>query len=176
MFKKNPVFGVGAGNFQWRVGEYQTPDQYERLGRSLDGQECHSVYFATLAELGGTGFGLFLAILWYNVRDLSGMLNGKEPLTSGQTVRGKVLSLDSAVRLKRSQVSAAEELARIDPIEQSRLKLYAHGLRGGLLGFLVSGVFLSAFGYPPFWLLTGLIVALKTISMSQPESRQIGAL
>lgn len=173
MFKKNPIFGVGAGNFQWEVGDYQTSDQYERLGRSLDGQECHSVYFATLAELGGTGFGLFLAILWYNIRDLSGMLNGRKPLPSDQTARAKSFSLESTVRLKKAQVTVTKEPVGVGPIEQSRLTLYAHGLRGGLLGFLVSGVFLSAFGYPPFWLLTGLIVALKTISMSQPESRPI---
>lgn len=183
MFKANPVFGVGAGNFQWNLGQYQTPDQFEKLGRSLDGMECHSVYFATLAELGGAGFGLFLAILWYNVRDLSGMLKAKQPLTSdhkriGSSARSapvKTLSFDSAVRVRRSQSAAVEEPARIGPIEQSRLTLYAHGLRGGLLGFLVSGVFLSAFGYPPFWLLTGLIIALKVISTSQPGASPIGA-
>ncbi|MGC4095545.1 MAG: O-antigen ligase family protein [Nitrospira sp.] len=182
MFKDNPVFGVGAGNFRWQVGHYQTPDQFERLGRSLDGQECHSVYFATLAELGASGFGLFLAIIWYNVRDLSGMLNKNPPLASqpkrlglpAQLAQAKVVSLDSRVRLRRSYSGMIEEVAA--PIEQSRLTLYAHGLRGGLLGFLVSGIFLSAFGYPPFWLLTGLIVALKTISVSPQGSRPIGAI
>ncbi|MFO0701280.1 MAG: O-antigen ligase family protein [Nitrospira sp.] len=183
MFKANPVFGVGAGNFRWNLGKYQTQDQFERLGRSLEGTECHSVYFATLAELGAAGFGLFLATLWYNVRDLSGMLKAKNPLASDQQkvglspqlARVKAFSLHSTVRSKRSQPAAAEDLAGIDPIEQSRLTLYAHGLRGGLLGFLVSGVFLSAFGYPPFWLLTGLIIALKMISRPQSESRPLGA-
>ncbi len=182
MFKANPVFGVGAGNFRWNLGRYQTPDQFERLGRSLEGTECHSVYFATLAELGGAGFGIFLAILWYNVRDLSGMLKAKQPLTSdhngirasARSVPVKALSFDSAIRGRRSESAAAEELPRIGPIEQSRLTLYAHGLRGGLLGFLVSGVFLSAFGYPPFWLLTGLIIALKVISASQIGTPPIG--
>ena len=181
MFKANPIFGVGAGNFQWEVGNYQTPDQFERLGRSLDGQECHSVYFATLAEIGGAGFGLFLAILWYNVRDLGGMITAKQPLTSDHKWIGsfdrlapvKALSVDSAVRLHQSQSVPVEEPARIGSIEQSRLTLYAHGLRGGILGFLVSGIFLSAFGYPPFWLLTGLVVALKVISAPQPATRPV---
>ena len=181
MFKANPIFGVGAGNFQWEVGNYQTPDQFERLGRSLDGQECHSVYFATLAEIGGAGFGLFLAILWYNVRDLGGMITAKQPLTSDHKWIGsfdrlapvKALSVDSAIRLHQSQSVPVEEPARIGSIEQSRLTLYAHGLRGGILGFLVSGIFLSAFGYPPFWLLTGLVVALKVISASQPATRPV---
>jgi O-antigen ligase len=181
MFKANPIFGVGAGNFQWEVGNYQTPDQFERLGRSLDGQECHSVYFATLAEIGGAGFGLFLAILWYNVRDLGGMITAKQPLTSDHKWIGssarlapvKALSVDSAVRLHHSQSVPVEEPARIGSIEQSRLTLYAHGLRGGILGFLVSGIFLSAFGYPPFWLLTGLVVALKVISAPQPAPRPV---
>ncbi|MEQ1847687.1 MAG: O-antigen ligase family protein, partial [Nitrospira sp.] len=181
MFKANPIFGVGAGNFQWEVGNYQTPDQFERLGRSLDGQECQSVYFATLAEIGGAGFGLFLAILWYNVRDLGGMITAKQPLTSDHKWIGsfdrlapvKALSVDSAVRLHQSQSVPVEEPARIGSIEQSRLTLYAHGLRGGILGFLVSGIFLSAFGYPPFWLLTGLVVALKVISAPQPATRPV---
>ena len=181
MFKANPIFGVGAGNFQWEVGNYQTPDQFERLGRSLDGQECHSVYFATLAEIGGAGFGLFLAILWYNVRDLGGMITAKQPLTSDHKWIGsfdrlapvKALSVDSAIRLHQSQSVPVEEPARIESIEQSRLTLYAHGLRGGILGFLVSGIFLSAFGYPPFWLLTGLVVALKVISAPQPATRPV---
>lgn len=179
MFKANPIFGVGAGNFQWQVGSYQTADQFERLGRSLDGQECHSVYFATLAELGGAGFGLFLAIIWYNVRDLNGMLSRKKPVPSqqkwiglpAQSARVSAFASDSAIRMKRSQSGAVEGLAVSGSIEQSRLALYAHGLRGGILGFLVSGVFLSAFGYPPFWLLTGLVVSLKMISTPQPASR-----
>lgn len=184
MFKANPVFGVGAGNFRWNLGQYQTQDQFERLGRSLEGTECHSVYFATLAELGGVGFGLFLAILWYNVRDLNGMLKAKQPLTSdhkriGPSVRStpvKTFPFDSARKVRPSQPAAVADSVRISSIEQSRLTLYAHGLRGGILGFLVSGVFLSAFGYPPFWLLTGLIIALKMISMPPPESRSIGTL
>lgn len=179
MFKANPIFGIGAGNFQWEVGNYQTPDQFERLGRSLDGQECHSVYFATLAELGGTGFGLFLLVLWYNLRDLSGMLSGKKLVASqqkwiglpAQSARVNDFASDSAIRIRRSQSGAVEGLAVSGPIEQSRLTLYAHGLRGGILGFLVSGIFLSAFGYPPFWLLTGLVVSLKMISTPQPASR-----
>lgn len=184
MFKANPIFGVGAGNFQWEVGHYQTPDQFERLGRPLDGQECHSVYFATLAELGGAGFGLFLLIIWYNIQDLSGMLQGKKPQASQRAGRGSPVRLaegksflpDPAIGTSRRRVGPVDEPTGNGSIEQSRLTLYAHGLRGGLLGFLVSGVFLSAFGYPPFWLLTGLIVALKTISRPQPGPRPIGAI
>lgn len=183
MFKANPIFGVGAGNFQWEVGNYQTPDQFERLGRSLDGQECHSVYFATLAELGGAGFGLFLLIIWYNIQDLNGMLQRKKLLTLHQvgkrepvrSARVNPLFANAAPGWPRRLIESVEEPLGNGPIEQSRLTLYAHGLRGGLLGFLVSGVFLSAFGYPPFWLLTGLIIALKVISTSQPGTPPIGA-
>jgi hypothetical protein len=42
-----------------------------------------------------------------------------------------------------------------------KAKYYAHAIRGGLLGYLVAGIFLSVFAYPHFWIMTALTVALK---------------
>jgi len=35
MFAANPVLGVGADNFRWVVGDYQSQEQSEKYGRSL---------------------------------------------------------------------------------------------------------------------------------------------
>lgn len=181
MFLANPVFGVGGGNFRWNVGTYQTKEQYDRLGRSLDGQECHSVYFSTLAELGGAGFGLFLLILWYNFKDLEALLHGRNRVIDRQARRSELAgtSLEVCNHRKprgegkrkdhRRNFEVSWDMASVAKDEQlSRIRMYAHGLRGGFLGFLVTGVFLSAFTYPPFWLLTSYLVALKYIELNAP--------
>lgn len=181
MFYANPAFGVGAGNFQWEVGRYQSEDQYKRLGRALDGQECHSVYFATLAELGAAGFGLFMLMIWYNIRDLSGILKLKAFLSPqgkkaspGPLSQVNVLLRGTGEGMRARRSIQGEGSTPTGLVEYSRLALYAHALRGGLLGFLVSGIFLSAFGYPPFWLLTGLVVALKMISKPHLQAHLTG--
>ena len=43
----------------------------------------------------------------------------------------------------------------------NKLRYYAHAIRAALFGFLVSGTFLSIFGYPHFWLVTAMTVVLK---------------
>jgi O-antigen ligase len=71
MFKASPILGVGAGNFRWEVGEYQSQDQSDKYGRSLGGSIiAHSLFVEMLAELGATGACLFLIILWCTHRDL----------------------------------------------------------------------------------------------------------
>jgi probable O-glycosylation ligase (exosortase A-associated) len=65
MFKDYPILGVGASNFPWRVVEYQIsdPDFNPREHINLGGREAHSVYFTFLAEVGLTGFLVFLSIV-----------------------------------------------------------------------------------------------------------------
>jgi putative inorganic carbon (hco3(-)) transporter len=56
MFAASPVLGVGAGNFRWAVGDYQSLDQSEKYGRSLGGSIiAHSLFVELLAELGAAG-------------------------------------------------------------------------------------------------------------------------
>lgn len=56
MWQANPVFGVGAGNFRWVIGDYQTAEQFEKFGRSLGGSiVAHSLPVELLAELGLAG-------------------------------------------------------------------------------------------------------------------------
>jgi O-antigen ligase len=71
MYVANPVIGVGAGNFPWRVGEFeQSPKALaEREGLfSIAGRVVHSLYFQLLPEtgtLGGIAYfsALFLALI-----------------------------------------------------------------------------------------------------------------
>lgn len=71
MFEANPLLGVGADNFRWVVGEYQSQEQSEKYGRSLGGSIiAHSMFVELLAELGAVGACLFLIVIWYTFRDL----------------------------------------------------------------------------------------------------------
>lgn len=50
-----------------------------------------------------------------------------------------------------------------DSPEARFFKYSAIGLAGGLIGFLVSGAFVSMLYYPQFWILTGIFVALHRV-------------
>jgi len=64
MFLDNPIWGVGAGNYNWMNEFYaeQSPMWYE--GRHiLSGRAAHSLYFSVLPELGLLGVFLYFAII-----------------------------------------------------------------------------------------------------------------
>jgi O-antigen ligase len=66
MFKSNPVVGVGAGNFSYRIGDYESHPELERLNifrRSFAGRSAHSTYFTLFAEYGVPGTVAFLGML-----------------------------------------------------------------------------------------------------------------
>ena len=72
MFVDNPVLGVGAGNFRWVIGDYQTPQQIEIFGRSLAGSIiAHSMPVELAAELGSIGVIATLALTYNAWRGLS---------------------------------------------------------------------------------------------------------
>ena len=64
MYKDNPVIGVGAGNFPWRVNEYQVLADWWGDAVPLGGRQVHSMYFEVLADLGTLGILLFLYIVY----------------------------------------------------------------------------------------------------------------
>jgi hypothetical protein len=62
--------------------------------------------------------------------------------------------------------------------EHLALRYITLGLTTGLAGYLVSGIFLSAFYYPEFWNVSGLIVAAYRIfrnSKSEEASLVLGS-
>lgn len=146
MFYDNPILGVGYGNFPHNVPEYQLPDQWERLERGMAGYVAHSVYFTVLAELGLAGALIFGALIWYNFKDTQYILR------EARKWKRNGRSLDVTMQTVTNH-------GFLDDLD--RTMYYAHAIRAGLLGYLVSGLFLSVFGYPHFWILTALTVALK---------------
>jgi probable O-glycosylation ligase (exosortase A-associated) len=73
MYLDNPVFGVGAGNFPWRISEYQLrrPDFDPSSMKLMGGRPAHSLYFTLLPELGTVGLIIYSFIvlnLYYKLR------------------------------------------------------------------------------------------------------------
>jgi O-antigen ligase len=156
MFRDYPIFGVGLGNYMWKSPMYQSDKQYARIGRSLGGFAAHSLYFTLLAELGIAGFLIFGAILWFNWKDIRRII--------GQTRRRKP---ERVVLHETTALPADTEF--LD--DSNCLRLYAHGTLAGLLGYLTSGIFLSVFAYPHFWIFTALVAVLKRVTDSYVTSQ-----
>jgi O-antigen ligase len=71
MWRANPVLGVGAGNFRWMVGTFQSLEQLEKYGRDLGGSVvAHSLFVELVAELGTLGALVLLLLLWCTWKDL----------------------------------------------------------------------------------------------------------
>jgi O-antigen ligase len=57
-------------------------------------------------------------------------------------------------------------------VENKFLIYMAHGLDGGLIGYLVSGFFVTVLFYPFFWIQMSMTVALNAIARSRCEAHQ----
>lgn len=185
MFYANPIFGVGVANFKWSVGDYQSDEQFSQVGRIFTGQECHSLYFSVLAELGLSGFVMFLLILWFNRKDLKEVyantssyiqqaktqMLGKGGMFAAQVLKTRIAGgvVVSSGRRFGLADSASVRSSQGDLHDMERLLYYSHATEAGLIGFLVSGVFLSVFTYPHFWIITALVVSLKHILRKRIE-------
>jgi len=71
-FADNPIFGVGQGNVNWRVGEYEHYDPEKE--RSFAGHAVHSVYFTLLPELGLCGVAIYLSFVLLILKDSMGVV------------------------------------------------------------------------------------------------------
>jgi hypothetical protein len=113
--------------------------EYEEWGgssrRSAGGRVAHSIYFTVLPELGILGASLTILILIY--------VFSKSKELSGTASR------------------QADAITKSDCVF---LRYAVLGMTIGLAGYLVSGIFLSAFYYPGLWNVMGLIVAASRIS------------
>ncbi len=139
MWMANPILGVGAGNFRWAIGDYQTAEQFAHFQRSLAGSiVAHSMWVEALAELGLVGVIATAILVWRTWTDLGRMRNELTGLTSGP--------------------SADTDLVR--------LRCYADAIRAGILAVLVNGVFLSLFYYSDLWVLLALGSGMTTLYRS----------
>jgi O-antigen ligase len=132
MWKAHPILGVGGGNFNNLVGEYQPKDFYrpEYLEQDWSGTATHSVYFQVLAEHGSVGILLLGYIVWAHY----------------QTLR----------RLRRaaSQPGLPSDVRR-------DAELYGGALGGAMAGYCAAGAFLSVAYYPYLWYFSAMAVALE---------------
>lgn len=147
MWQANPFFGVGAGNLRWRLEEFQSAEQYAKLGRSLGGSiVAHSMHVEMLAEIGGLGVLATGALVWRTWRGLGRML-----LTPAQ--------------LRRRDI----------PRHLLEYSHYADGIRAAILVVLVNGVFLSLLYYAHLWVLiavgTGLIHTHRRMMRREAAAR-----
>lgn len=61
IYVDNPIFGVGAGNYPWRVAEYELSSGKIAPNQQLHGgRAAHSLYFTLLPELGTVGTVCFV--------------------------------------------------------------------------------------------------------------------
>jgi O-antigen ligase len=135
MWRANPVFGVGPGNFRWHVGEYQSAEQLEKYGRSFQGSIlAHSLHVELLAELGTTGTIVVVALLWGTVRNLT--------------------------RIRRTIPRPRHATDLNGPWA---LSCYADAVIGGLIGCLVTGVFISLLYFSYLWLFIALGSAITQV-------------
>lgn len=137
MFLDNPVIGVGQGNVPWRFREYEIAAGFE------DGLKGRS-------RAGRATHSLYFTLL--PELGIVGTLLYIGLLSA--TWRGL-----RAVQLTGRAHGPGGTDARF-------AEALSFGLRGSLVGFLVSAVFVSVLYYPNFWYLMGFAVALERLTRS----------
>ncbi|MGH9876748.1 MAG: O-antigen ligase family protein, partial [Nitrososphaerales archaeon] len=158
MFYENPIFGVGLENYNHNIYDYEPDDQMQRVGRSFHGMSAHSLYFTLLAELGLSGSLIFAAIVWFNTKDTNAII--KAAYSNSERLKS-IRKRETRPNSWENTTPTAHDALLAD---LNKARFYAHAMRASLLGYLTSAVFLSVFGYPHFWLLTAMIVALKEVT------------
>lgn len=147
MWKGNPVIGVGAGNFRWVIGDYQTQAQMEKFGRSLGGSIiAHSTPVELVAELGTAGLICALVLLVSTWRGLG------------------------RIRISKKRKPGDPPVSR----EMELLSFYADGIRAAMLAVIVSGFFLSLLYYAHIWVLIAVGSALPFIHARLVAEQQQG--
>ena len=141
MFYSNPIIGIGQSNFPWTFDLYEAGERFNE--RSFGGRQAHSAWVTLIAELGLAGIVIIGGMLVQCYKDL-------------KLVRTRFAPAES--RQKHGQTVRAGEDVRV---------YFARAMEGSLIGFIVSGVFISILWYPSLWILMALIVALRNISKTQ---------
>lgn len=143
MFLYNPIIGVGQGNFPWTFEIYEEGRRFHE--KSIAGRQAHSLYFTLLPELGLFGVFVVGGMVWRNFKDLKYVRKKFAPVQANPR-HGVVSSVDDDIRV-----------------------FWARAMEGSLIGYLVSGVFISILWYPSLWILTALVVALRNIADNETE-------
>ena len=136
MFLDNPIFGVGQGNFPWNFERYEPPEGFK--GRLHGGRAAHSLYFTLLPELGLVGTFLFFFIIFKTLKE----------------TKYFILRINS---FDQNNSSVFDDTVKND---LKTIKFTLNGLIGALIGYLMSGIFLSVLYYPHFWLIISFFVCI----------------
>lgn len=118
MGAKNPILGIGTGQFAARWGK-----------------TAHSTYFLAFGELGFPGLVCVLVLVFGNIRS---------------NMRTRKLLL--AVKEPRYRDEQARTLRLLDL------------MNAGMVGFAVTGAFLSATYYPHMYVLSALLISARTFA------------
>lgn len=143
MFYSNPIIGVGQGNFPWTFGSYEHGQSFK--DKSFAGRAAHSAWVTLISELGLAGIVIIGGMLLQCYKDL-------------KFVRRKFTPPGS--RQKHGQIVQAGEDIRM---------YLARAMEGSIIGFIVSGIFISIMWYPALWIMVAFVVALRNISEMQSE-------
>ena len=154
MWLEHPILGVGGGNINYLMGNYQPEEGYEERSfqeRNWSGTTAHSMYFQLLPEQGIVGVAIVAFLIGYHFR------------------------------ITRRLVRRVRRARGIPRALRRDAELYAFGLNGALLCYLTAGAFLSVAYYPYLWYFTALSCALEIAvrqelsalpPRSQPASRE----
>ncbi|MEO7859681.1 MAG: O-antigen ligase family protein [Nitrospirales bacterium] len=140
MFYANPIIGVGQSNFPWTFSIYEGDRRFN--DRSIGGRQAHSAWVTLISELGLAGIVIIGGMLLQCYKDLR------------------------FVRRRFTPASRQKGIQTVLPGEDVRAYL-ARAMEGSLIGFIVSGVFISTLWYPSLWIMVALVVALRNISETQ---------
>jgi len=141
MFLDNPLLGVGQGNMPYRLGEYQ----YDREGQSFWGREITTRTVHSIYVQVLTELGIIGILIW------------------GLIIKNILFKSRYVIRVNKEMPVGDDD--------QLFLKTAMTGLLIGLGGYFISGVFLSAFYYPYFWNLAGLITAVYIQSQRDQQAQ-----
>lgn len=138
MFFYNPIIGIGQSNFPWTFDIYEAGRTFHT--RSFGGRQAHSAWVTLISELGLAGIVIIGGMLFQCYKDLKLVRTRFSPVRSRQ---------------KHGQTIQAGEDVRAH---------LARAMEGSLIGFIVSGVFISILWYPSLWIMVAFVVALRNIS------------
>lgn len=167
MWADNPIFGVGAGQFKWRVRQYERLSSYwisDEFTKSLDGREAHSLYFSLLADLGIVGVVLYSALVFKMYQSLRLIVRAEKALQHPAAQQA----------LKRQDQSS------IDSQRIFEASLLARAIICSMAAYFVTGTFISVLYYPHLWLMVGFTVILGNVAGIVPgaenrDKKHVGA-
>ncbi len=149
MFLDHPLVGVGPGNYPWRISEYESEEGLR--GKTRGGKVCHSVYFTLISELGLAGCLFFGMMLFFNYKTLREIMKKLKERKRTRVSRGWAENeRNEFLEAKNSEILQVKNMMYYDSL----------GIYVALIGFLVSGTFLSVLYYPHFWILSSMTTSI----------------